>query len=116
MTELNLRQFKIPGELVDDRTAGMTERVEAAISREPLDSRPIDRRIQHALPDVIRIAKRAVPLAKNKICWLKKDRPAPVPLQKAKQRLRDVLRMHRPGFGMRYDNTQVERLGDANPS
>src|SRR5947199_221735 len=46
--QLNLRQLQIPGQFMDDRTTGVTKRVEAAVSGHSFDSRAINGRIQHA--------------------------------------------------------------------
>ena len=82
MPQLNLSEFEVAGQFINDGTTGMAERMKPGISSQSLNSSPVHCRIQHAFPDVIRIARRAISLAEDKIRRFAKSRVSSMTLQK----------------------------------
>src|SRR5262245_4251933 len=92
----------------------MAECMKTAIPCHPLNSRPVQGGVQHALSDMIGITRCAVALTKHIICGATKSGDLVMAFQHSKQHLRHMLGMYCSRLGMRYDHPEVERLRDSN--
>jgi hypothetical protein len=113
--ELELREFEIARQLIDDRTSCMPERMKAAVARQSFDAGAVHGRIEHAFADLIRIARGAIGFRKKMIGWLGEYLMAAI--RRSRRTIQRCLRLLERGLYLqprdpRRSLTDVHRITD----